>query len=130
MSDSTKHAVHLRGVGKLYKLFERRRDHVLEAMGLGAFARCRRVNPRMCWAVRVVDVEGPHGKRLGIGGRNGARRGTRLKAITGALSATEGSVRVAGRVQALVDAGSGFHPEFTAYEPIDASVTYQGLVQR
>jgi ABC-type polysaccharide/polyol phosphate transport system ATPase subunit len=127
MSDPRKLAVQLRGVGKLYKLFERRRDHVLDAIGLGALLRWRGVAPRKFWALRGIDLDVPHGKRLGIVGRNGAGKSTLLKVITGALSPTEGTVRVDGRVQALFDAGSGFHPEFTGYENIDASLTYQGL---
>jgi lipopolysaccharide transport system ATP-binding protein len=120
-------AIRLRGVGKLYKLFARRRDHMLDAAGLGGLLRWRGVTPRMFWALRNVDLDVPHGRRLGIVGRNGAGKSTLLKIITGALSPTEGQVDVDGRVQALFEAGSGFHPEFTGYENIDASLTYQGL---
>jgi lipopolysaccharide transport system ATP-binding protein len=124
---SERPAIRLRSVGKLYKLFASRRDHMLDVAGLGALLRWRGVTPRMFWALRDVDLDIPHGRRLGIVGRNGAGKSTLLKIITGALSPTEGRVDVDGRVQALFEAGSGFHPEFTGYENIDASLTYQGL---
>jgi lipopolysaccharide transport system ATP-binding protein len=124
---SERPAIRLRSVGKLYKLFASRRDHMLDVAGLGGLLRWRGVTPRMFWALRDVDLDIAHGRRLGIVGRNGAGKSTLLKIITGALSQTEGRVDVDGRVQALFEAGSGFHPEFTGYENIDASLTYQGL---
>jgi ABC-type polysaccharide/polyol phosphate transport system ATPase subunit len=129
MSDSGRLAIRLRGVGKLYKLFARRRDHALDAAGLGVLLRWRGITPRMFWALRDIDLDVAHGKRIGIVGRNGAGKSTLLKVITGALAPTEGIVDVDGRVQALFEAGSGFHPEFTGYENIDAALTYQGLDQ-
>jgi lipopolysaccharide transport system ATP-binding protein len=127
MSEPTTPAIRLQGVGKLYKLFSRRRDYVLDAAGLGAVLRWRGIQPQIFWALRDIDLEIRPGRRLGIIGRNGAGKSTLLKVITGILTPTEGTVVVNGRVQALFEAGSGFHPEFTGYENIHASLTYQGL---
>src|SRR5262249_37487492 len=50
-----------------------------------------------------------------------------LKLITGNVDPTEGVIAVHGSVQALLQAGTGMHPEFTGYENIEAALTYQGL---
>ena len=67
------------------------------------------------------------GSRLGIIGRNGAGKTTLLKLMTGNIPPTEGHIRVQGEVQALLEAGAGFHPEFSGYENIEASLIQNGL---
>src|SRR5262249_17015004 len=47
--------------------------------------------------------------------------------LTGNLPPTEGDLVVNGRVHALLEAGGGFHPEFTGRENVTISLTYQGL---
>jgi lipopolysaccharide transport system ATP-binding protein len=120
-------AVRLVGVGKMYRLFASRLDNLLDALGLGGLAPWRPIRYREFWALRGIDLELYRGDRLGIIGRNGAGKSTVLKLITGSLAPTEGRVEVYGKVQALIDAGGGFHPEFTGYENIRAALTYQGL---
>src|SRR5688572_26430825 len=103
-------AVQLSGVSKMYKLFAQRRDRLLDALGI---ARLLGVNStREFWSLRDVELSVPAGKRIGIVGRNGAGKSTLLKLITGTIAPTEGKLEVNGRVQALFEAGAGFHPEF------------------
>jgi lipopolysaccharide transport system ATP-binding protein len=52
-----------------------------------------------------------------------------LKLITGNTVPTEGSLEVRGAVQALIDAGADFHPEFTGYENMRAALAFQGLTR-
>lgn len=120
-------AIRLSRVSKLYKLYGTRRDTFLDAVGMDRVLRWLGVEPRQFWALRDIDLEVPHGSRIGIVGRNGAGKSTLLKIVTGAIAPTEGTVKVTGRVQALFDAGSGFHPDFTGHENVHASLTYQGL---
>jgi lipopolysaccharide transport system ATP-binding protein len=128
MSDAL--AVRLTGVGKMYKLFKSRADNLLDAVGLAHLVPWHRVEYREFWALRGIDLELRTGQRIGIIGRNGAGKSTLLKLLTGNLAPTEGSVEVTGQVQALLDAGAGFHPDFTGYENIRAALIYQGLKQR
>ena len=121
---SDEYAVRLTGVSKMYKVFPNRRGRLLDALG---FARWMNVPTREFWSLRDVDLTVPRGSRIGIIGRNGAGKSSLLKLITGAIAPTEGTVDVRGQVQALFEAGTGFHPEFTGYENIRASLTYQGL---
>jgi lipopolysaccharide transport system ATP-binding protein len=124
---SEPNVIQLAGVGKMYKIFPSRLDHFLVALGLSQLMPWRRIEAHEFWALRNIDFELKAGKRLGIIGRNGAGKSTLLKLITGNLAPTEGHVTVHGNVQALLEAGAGFHPEFTGYENVHAALTYQGL---
>ena len=120
-------AIRLSGVGKMYKIFPTRVDSVFDALGLARLMPWRRMKPQEFWALRAIELEITAGSRVGIIGRNGAGKSTLLKLITGNVAPTEGRMEVNGDVQALLEAGAGFHPEFTGYENIRASLTYQGL---
>ncbi len=125
MSDQV--AIRVRGVSKMYKMFPTRFDMALDVLGLARLLPWRRTKAHEFWAIRDLNLELKVGCRLGIVGRNGAGKSTLLKLITGNLPPTEGEILVSGQVQALLEAGAGFHPEFTGYENIRASLTYQGL---
>ena len=79
------------------------------------------------WALRNVSFKLKTGSRLGIIGRNGAGKTTLLKLMTSNIMPSEGRIEVRGEVQALLEAGAGFHPEFSGYENIEASLTQNGL---
>jgi lipopolysaccharide transport system ATP-binding protein len=120
-------AIRLSGVGKRYSIYPSRVDRVLDAFGVARFLPARRAQFRDLWALRGVDLEVARGGRLGIIGRNGAGKTTLLKVVAGMAPPTEGRVTVDGKVQALLDVGAGFHPEFTGMENIHAALTYQGV---
>lgn len=109
----------------MYKIFPNRTANLFDALGFPGRRRYREF-----WALRGVDIEIRKGERLGIIGRNGAGKSTLLKLITGNIAPTEGAVEVNGEVQALIEAGAGFHPEFTGEENIRAALTLQGVAPR
>src|SRR5262249_34450273 len=120
-------AISLCSLGKMYKLYRRPLDKVVDVLGLGRFLFWRKNTYQEFWALRNLDLEVCKGERLGIIGRNGAGKTTLLKIITGNYAPTEGAVHIEGRIQALMELGTGFHPDFTGRQNIHAALAYQGF---
>jgi lipopolysaccharide transport system ATP-binding protein len=79
------------------------------------------------WALRDVSFSVEHGEALGVIGSNGAGKTTLLKLLAGVTEPSSGEARVRGRVGALLDVGTGFHPELTGRENIYLSGAILGL---
>ncbi|MFO1054799.1 MAG: ABC transporter ATP-binding protein [Planctomycetota bacterium] len=126
MSETRSDAIVVQGLGKKYLLWDRPLDRVLGALGLNRLRFLRRPQPREFWALRGVGFRIARGERVGIVGHNGAGKSTLLKILTGILAPTEGRVDVDGRVQALMELGTAFHPELSGRENVRISLAYHG----
>jgi lipopolysaccharide transport system ATP-binding protein len=70
------------------------------------------------WAVRGVNFSVERGESFGVVGHNGAGKSTLLKILSRITPPTEGEIWLDGRVGALLEVGTGFHPELTGRENI------------
>jgi len=78
-------------------------------------------------ALDEVSLTMRRGESLAVVGENGAGKSTLLKIVAGVIRPTRGRVAVDGRVAALLELGSGFHPEYTGYANIDLAAALLGL---
>lgn len=70
------------------------------------------------WAIRDLSFEVMQGEALGIVGHNGAGKTTILRVLAGITAPTAGEITIRGRLAALIEVSSGFHPELTGIENI------------
>ena len=118
--------VALEGVGKDYPKVSAGGDRLRTLWGLLAG---RADIPRFR-ALHGVSATIRRGESLGLVGENGAGKSTLLKIIAGVVKPSAGTVRVAGRIGALLELGSGFHPEYTGRENIFLAAALMGLSRR
>ncbi len=81
-------------------------------------------------ALQDVSFSVPHGCTYGVIGRNGSGKSTALKLVAGITKPTEGTVRVDGRISALIELGAGFHPEISGRENVFINGIMLGLTKK
>ena len=106
-------AIEVKEVTKIYKLYDRNRDRLIDSFGLSKTPRYKEH-----YALNKMSFEIKKGETVGIIGTNGAGKSTVLKIITGVLNPTSGEVSINGRISALLELGAGFNPEYTGIENI------------
>jgi teichoic acid transport system ATP-binding protein len=106
-------AIKIENVSKIYKLYNRPSERLVDALGLARKGRFKEHK-----ALNQVSFEVKKGETVGIIGTNGSGKSTILKIITGVLSPTSGSVEIDGRISALLELGAGFNMEYTGIENV------------
>jgi homopolymeric O-antigen transport system ATP-binding protein len=82
------------------------------------------------WALRDVSFDVQRGEALGVIGHNGAGKSTLLKLLASITAPTSGEIVISGRLSALIEVGSGFHPELTGRENVYLSGAILGMKRK
>jgi homopolymeric O-antigen transport system ATP-binding protein len=117
-------AIQATDLTKVYRLYSRPSYRFLDMFGLlketpGAFTEHT--------ALGGINLAVRRGEKVAIIGRNGAGKSTFLKLVTNVIQPTSGSLRVVGDVHALLQIGTGFHPDFTGRENVRAYLAQLGV---
>jgi lipopolysaccharide transport system ATP-binding protein len=117
-------AISLSDVSKCFKRYAHPTDRLKEVL------QPHKPRAQEFWAVRNVSLEVSRGQTLGVVGRNGSGKSTLLQMVVGTLTPTGGTVKVNGRISALLELGSGFNPEFTGRQNVFFNGQILGLNQQ
>ncbi len=118
------YAIRVKDVSKMYKLYDRNRDRMMDALGIG-----KKIRYKEHYALKHLSFDINRGETVGIIGTNGAGKSTILKIITGVLNPTDGEVEINGRISALLELGAGFNPEYNGIENVYLNGTMMGFTR-
>ncbi|MBF7096146.1 ABC transporter ATP-binding protein [Alkalibacter mobilis] len=116
-------SIEIKNLTKIYKIYKRSWHRVADIF-------LKKKNYSQFHALDDLTISIPKGEALGILGKNGAGKSTLLKMITGVTSPTSGSIRINGKISALLELTSGFDPELTGMENIYLKALAMGIQKK
>jgi teichoic acid transport system ATP-binding protein len=117
--------IEIKDIVKTYKLYNKPVDFAKEVLTFGRKSYHRPHN-----ALNGINLDVYKGECIGIIGTNGSGKSTLLKLVTGVATPTSGTIRVNGKISALLELGAGFKPEFTGLENIYLNGTILGYTEK
>jgi ABC-2 type transport system ATP-binding protein len=115
-------AVVVENVSKRFRMYHERNQSIKAALLRGGRAKYDEF-----WALRDVSFEIPKGSTFGLIGENGSGKSTMLKCIARILRPNDGRIRSVGSLAALLELGSGFHPELSGRENVYLNGSILGM---
>ena len=107
-------AITVDGVSKRFRLERNRPSSLKEAvLRMG-----RTRDTDEFWVLKNVNLDIAPGSFFGLIGHNGSGKSTLLRLMAGIHRPTVGSVEATGRLSALLELGTGFHPDLTGRENV------------
>src|SRR6186997_975827 len=123
-------AIELTNVSKIYRRYGGRHFSTLKSALLQRSI-LRDLQPSETFpALTDVSFSVPKGSTYGVIGKNGSGKSTALKLVAGITKPTSGTVKVVGRISALIELGAGFHPEISGRENVFINGIMLGLTKR
>src|SRR5215210_3862449 len=124
-------AIEVTHVTKVYRRYARRKQFATLKSALLSGSLIQDLQPEETFpALQGVSFSVPAGTTYGIIGRNGSGKSTALKLVAGITKPTTGTVKVQGRISALIELGAGFHPEISGRENVFINGIMLGLTKR
>lgn len=121
----TNAAVSVEHVSKKFRLYHERNQSLKSAIMRG-----RRSVHDDFWALHDVSFEVPEGATFGLIGSNGSGKSTLLKVLSKIYYPDEGQIRSNGKIAALLEVGTGFHPELSGRENIFLNGSILGMSKK
>jgi ABC-2 type transport system ATP-binding protein len=118
-------AVVIEHLSKSFRLYHEKNQSLKTVFLRGGRARYEEF-----WAVDDVSFEVPEGSTFGLIGSNGSGKSTLLKCLARILRPDRGQITTQGRISALLDLGTAFHPELSGRDNIYLNGSILGLRRR
>ena len=118
-------AVNVDHVSKKFRLYHERNQSIKSAIMRG-----RRSVHEDFWALRDVTFDVPTGSTFGLIGSNGSGKSTLLKCLAKIYYPEKGTIAYRGRIAALLEVGSGFHPELSGRENVFLNGSILGMTKK
>jgi ABC-type polysaccharide/polyol phosphate transport system ATPase subunit len=127
----TKPAIAAEHVSKIYRRFAHRNQLRTLKSALLTGSVLADLKPEETFtALEDVSFAVRPGSTFAVIGENGSGKSTLLKLVAGITRPTRGSLRVDGRVSALIELGAGFHPEISGRENVAINAMMLGLTRK